>query len=76
MPGDGITSTNPSKTSALFHRHVLGKPNLHERVLQAHHSDNQTVYTQREANDPHIETDQSVIFDQSLAYKVSAEPRR
>lgn len=36
---------------------------LHERVLQAHHTNDQHIHTERETNDPHVEADELFVFN-------------
>jgi hypothetical protein len=34
----------------------------HEGILQAHHANDKYIHAEREANNPHVEPDESVIF--------------
>ncbi len=42
---------------------------LHEGILKAHHTNNEDVHTKRETNNPHIKSDESLVF---YHYHVSA----
>lgn len=42
---------------------------LHEAVVQAHHSDNQAIHAEGKDDHSFIEPDQAVVLDQSLVYK-------
>jgi hypothetical protein len=35
---------------------------LHEGISQAHHTNNEDVHTKRETNNPHVKSDESLIF--------------
>lgn len=49
----------------------LSKDHLHESVIQAHHSNYQTVHAERENDNALVESNQTIILDQPLANQPS-----
>lgn len=49
------------KLVILVEQKEVGK-DAHEGILQTHHANDKDIHTEREANNPHVEPDESVIF--------------
>jgi hypothetical protein len=65
--GEGM-KLHVSVREALTLKTILGRPrwleeDSHKGILQAHHTDDEDVHTKRETNDPHVKSDESLVFN-------------
>lgn len=58
-----------SSTVSDYFRYVSGM-HLHEGILEAHHSNNEHVHSQRQHNNPHVESDQPLVLGQAIGDQV------